>query len=164
MASTVIELTTEQKIQILEKGKELLGPNGENWTKACFWGVKYTDAERKERLIDYGYDPTALTDEEFAGIDDDLGYELSRWEADPENANVWCLMGALEEAAYRLGIVEERDPSERLAEPISLRQLLNSKNEFMHWNVIDVNDRAETTFGTIRGLIDERLAQLREQP
>lgn len=165
MQETVIQLTNTQKIQILEKAREILGPNGENWTKACWWGVKYSDAEIDERLVEFGYS-RGLSKEEIRKIDFDEEGEICRValaDDEPERANVWCLMGALEESAYRLGFIEERDTSERLADPISLRQLVRSKKEWSTWGVIDVNDNPNTTWETIRDLVDERLAQLSEE-
>lgn len=161
---TIIELNDTQRIQILEKTKEILGPNGENWTKACWFGVKFTEDEITERLEEFGYDPGEVSDAEFKQINEDEEYELSRYSLAPDRAgeaNVWCLMGAIEEAAYRLGIVPERDSSERFASPISLSNLVQSRAEWAGWSVVDVNDKPDTTFETVRNLIDERLAELR---
>lgn len=163
---TVVQLTDEQKIQILEGAKKLLGPNGENWTKSCWWGVKTLDSELVERLRYYGYQVDEVPDDDqLKEWNQDTEGEIMRRPLDTEEAdeaNVWCLMGALEEVAYRLGIVQTRHSSERLADPISLQNLVQSKEEWQGWSVIDVNDKAETTFEMVRGLIDERLAQLRQ--
>lgn len=163
-----IELTTEQKIQILEKTKELLGPNGEGWTKSCWFGVKKSPDEINEWLEVQGYE-FRLDELEPAAINDliqETDYEAVRRGIainDADQANVWCLLGAIEESAYRLGIVQERDASERFANPISLQKLVDSKEEWHGWSVIDVNDAPNTTFETVRDLIDERLAQLRAE-
>lgn len=165
METLVIELTDEQKIEILEGAKDLLGPNGENWTKACWWGIKYTDEQIEEQLRMYGYESRSyFTDEEFAVADAENDGALTRAPLETNSAykaDTWCLMGALEESAYRLGIVPERDSSERLAAPISLQELVHSKNEWRSWSVIDVNDNPNTTWDMVRDLLDERLAQLR---
>ncbi len=169
MATNVIALTDEQKIQILEGAKELLGPNGEHWTKSCWWGVKRNDEEKLEYLIynDYleeGQDFDDLDDLEEVELNTD--YEVSRAAlgvAKADEANVWCLMGALEESAYRLGIIDGRDASERLGEPISLAKLVNDKEQWRGWSIVDVNDNPNTTFEMVRDLIDERLVQLREE-
>lgn len=163
-AVQVIELTDEQKIAILEKAKEILGPNGEHWTKACWWGVKNDEGRIAELLEEWGYQPDP-TESEFKQLDEDTDHELSRRSVDTpdaDKANVWCLMGALEEAAWRLRIVEARDASERLAAPISLERLVDSKDQWRAMTVIDVNDNPETEWSDIRDLLDERLAQLKE--
>ena len=142
-----IELTTEQSIQILEKAKELLGPNGEHWNKGCWFAREATLEE--DGFVTYRGEQGHL--EEVC--------ELPTEDAD--QATTWCIMGAVEEAAYRLGIFGERDASDRLAKPISLQNLVNSKQEWATWSVIDVNDDSRTTFADVKGLIDARLAELR---
>lgn len=110
------------------------------------------------------YDIKGISAKEMAELDADNDYEVSRIELRPDQvdeANVWCLMGALEEVTYRLGIISSRHSSDRLESPISLRTLVQSKEEWQNWTVIDVNDNAKTTFETIRGLLDERIAQLK---
>lgn len=165
--ATVIELTDDQKIRILETAREMLGPNGENWTKSCWWGVKVPEDELLARLERFGYyyeDDELPSPDRLDEIDEEEGHEVKRRPLDTveaDAANVWCLMGALEEAAFRLGIVEKRVADDRLADPISLQKLVNDNEEWQGWSVIDVNDKAETTFATVSGLIDERLAQLR---
>lgn len=163
---TVIALTDDQKIAILEGAKEILGPNGENWTKSCWWGIKLSNEEIDEALRENGYDPETLDDDDLKEINVDNDYDFERRAVGPtmaEQANVWCLMGALEESAYRLGITQQRDSSERLAEPVSLKALVENSEQWQGWSVIDVNDNPDTQFEDVRGLIDERLAQLRAQ-
>ena len=159
-----LELTNDQKIAILEKTKELLGPNGENWTKSCWFGTKKTDEEMNQWLLEWGFEPLAeLDQDELLDIAQHNDWRLFREELPvhrADQANVWCLMGAIEEAAYRLKITPERDTSERLAGPISLERLVNSKSEWRTWSVIDVNDNPDTTFETVRDLLDERLTEL----
>jgi hypothetical protein len=137
----VLELTDEQSIQILEKAKELLGPEGENWNKGCWFAIETPDSYRDE----YG----ALTDVRSLNA------------PDHGKATNWCIMGAVEEAAYQLGIIPEPDTSDRLARPISLQNLVESKEKWKKWSVVDVNDNDDTSFADIKGLIDERLAELR---
>lgn len=137
-SSTSVELTPEQSIQILEKAKEILGPNGEHWAQGFWVGLPYDDDE------------------------DDSLYAEATW-ADANNPDAkFCVMGALEQAAYELQITNERENSDRLADPVSLQKLVNSYDKWEGLGVIDVNDSNYTTFETISKLIDERLAQLRD--
>lgn len=140
--ANIIDLTPAQSIEILEKAKEILGPNGENWNKGCWFGLTRED-------ISYVGDSGAWEDV----------HDLTS--GDAGQANTWCILGAVEEAAYQLGITSQREASDRFAMPISLQNLVSSKKEWEHWSVIDVNDNSDSTFADIKGLIDERLAQLR---
>lgn len=157
-------LTKAQKIAVLEGAKELLGPNGENWTKSCWWGTKRTDDEIDQWLQEQGFGPLSdLTRLELEDIERATDYSVYRDSVDPDKANVWCLVGALEESAWRLGITTRRETTERFAPAVSLSKLVESKEEWQGWAVIDVNDNPGTTWPMIRGLLDERLAQLKEE-
>jgi hypothetical protein len=139
-----IELSKEQSIAILEKTKQILGPNGEHWTKGCWFGKTFNDMEPE--------------------YDEDTGEMVntrSLLESQADQANAWCIMGAVEEAAYQLGLIESRMATDRLSSPISLQNLVSSKEEWEDWTVIDVNDNENTTFDDVKALIDERLAELR---
>jgi len=75
----------------------------------------------------------------------------------PDEANSWCLLGALEEAAYRLGYSEHRSAAERFADMSSVQKLVEKKTGL---SVVSFNDSPHTEWEDVRNIIDERLAQL----
>lgn len=80
------------------------------------------------------------------------------WGTEPEKADCWCLLGALEESAFRLGYSVKRRNQHRFGLMTSLQQLVYSK----HWSSISgFNDRNEWI--DVRALLDERLKQLRAE-
>ena len=95
-----MDLTREQKIELLEGALEVLGPNGENWARG-YWFARKPERFRPGMVVDIPADP-------------------------PESANCWCLEGALCESAVRLGLMAERDADvgSALGQDVSLREQL----------------------------------------
>jgi len=139
----VIKLTPDQSVAILEKVKEILGPNGENWIQEHWIAVPYEG-----------------DDEDDVWDDDSTGYVDADWDAVTRKDAKYCIMGAIEQAAFALGISSHREQSQRFAAPISLLNLV--KSQFgERYDVVDVNDDSDTSWETMRDLIDTRLGELR---
>lgn len=142
-----IQLTPEQSIQILEEAKKILGENGERWIKGHWVGLPYDED-------DEDYDPADLD-----------GYQDVGWSEASNPDAVFCIMGALELAAYRLGITSKPEMSDRLARPISIQNLVEQREEWKGFgSPMEVNDSETTNFETIKNLIEERLSELRAEP
>lgn len=88
---------------------------------------------------------------------------------DPEEAVSWCVLGALEESAFRLGFSTERTESHRFSEMTSLHNLARSKT-FFDWHgtempyasVDDFNDRENNDWKDVLAFLNERLKQLKK--
>lgn len=79
-----------------------------------------------------------------------------------ENADCWCLVGAIYEASCRLGITKERGHADYygrpLVEEISITGLIKETSPFETgegWN-----DARGRTFEDVKGLIEKRISQL----
>jgi len=147
-------LTAEQKIKILERTRKILGPNGDNWIKGTWFA-------RKEKSFTPGATRRRWGSEE-------------NWsKAPPSEANCWCLLGAMEEAAHQLGYSKGRTEGSMLGALTSLKKLaykrLNEKamKKFGYKMKSSArplhvfNDSAETEWKDVKKLIADRLKQLR---
>lgn len=129
------ELTTEERIGVLKGIKELLGPNGERWSKTAWFGRPLGE------------------EDSFSPGDEAQAVE-------PNYATTWCLLGAAEEVGFRLGITRKRLSATRFGPALSLAKLLEQKKGYL--SVYKFNDSESTSWEDVRELLDERLAQLEE--
>lgn len=92
-------LNREQKIAVLEKTIELLGPDGRNWARGYWFGQKGPNHK--------------------PGDASDAAYPL-------EHANCWCLEGAICEAAVLLELAPDRETvqGQNVGQQTSLRTQL----------------------------------------
>lgn len=86
----------------------------------------------------------------------------------PAVADCWCLLGALEESAYRLGLSERRSQSGVLGRLTSLRALarerLSPANRWYRRDAIYLyNDDESKTWRDIKKLLNDRIKQLQAE-
>lgn len=133
-------LKTDEKLEVLLLARKILGPKGENWIKGAW------RATAKENLDSY----------------------LSILPG--ETATCWCLDGAIDEAAYRLGYRDQPRSNGKIQKATSLlklvrtkvRAVLNSGDVVKYDNVVTFND-TQQEFKPVRKLLDERIKQLRDE-
>lgn len=127
----------EQLCTVIAKARELLGPNGEHWTKAAFY--------RDTSGIDLG-----LMEVE-GGFDDDD--EPVEGHIVPVN---FCVLGSIRFAARTLALSPEKmdEAFVEIARPI-----IQSRVDNPHSAVTEYNDDKGATFPEIASLLDEVKAQ-----
>lgn len=124
--------TKARKLKVLRGALKLLGPNGEHWTKQKYFG------KRTRKPKDEGYAVPST------------GY-VNRNEAD-----TFCLVGALQQSARDLGFEEWG-----VSRVVSIHDLISSEtkyNEVENWN-----DAPARRFPEIKDALERRIAQLEEK-
>lgn len=79
----------------------------------------------------------------------------------PAMANSWCLLGAMEEAAYRLGWSNGRGRERRWGYRTSVAGLVSRNSGGM--SVDEFNDAWATKWRDVEAILDERIRELEEE-
>ena len=127
-----MDLDREQKIAVLEETLVVLGPDGENWARGYWFGKK--------------------------GKDHVPGLVAPNMAEPYDQADCWCLEGALCESAVRLGVLPKRDTAagSTLGQDISLTEQLGRP-------LFGYNDDPKTTWADIRRELIHRIEKLKAE-
>lgn len=139
------DLSVDERIKIIRGAQKLLGANGENWIKGYWFGKRLRLADGDGRRV------------------------ASYLQVPPAEADCWCLLGALEESAYQLGLSERRAKARVLGAATSIKKLLRrklvaNKNTLYPTMPIDAyNDSSRTQWKDIKSLMAERIKELKKE-
>lgn len=147
------ELTTDQKIEIIKGAQKLLGPKGENWIKGQWFGKKKEDfvpGESVYRWV-FNYDEVA-----------------------PSDADCWCLLGAMEESAHRLGYISQRRKAKTLGALTSIKKLAVTRLRKLRYGGLgqpgqstddtdQYNDYHAVKWKDIKKLMSDRIKELEKE-
>lgn len=151
-----ILLTTEEKIAVLKLAKKLLGPNGENWIQGTWFGRRVGPGSRRYIQTENG--PEALASPAYRWTKGLV--HMSYQTVQPSQADCWCVLGAMEEAAHRLGYKPRRRRSRILGAATSLKDWAQRRKNYEEVDVL--NDYAES-FKDIKQAINGRLRELEQE-
>lgn len=155
MARVKSDLTNEQKIEIIQGAQKILGSKGQNWIKGTWFGKK------EPNFVPGGFRYVNTSEDPFDRHHNWRGVQ-------PADADCWCLLGALEESAFRLGYSSQRRQSAVVGRLTSLKALAKNRVRDLYGHVgktdpVHVyNDAAKVTWKDVKKLMDERIKQLRE--
>jgi len=133
-------LTPKDKLEILVKTKEVLGRGGKNWIKGIWFGKKLGDNFEAGTM--HGYEDVA-----------DAGTAKTV----AAKADCFCLEGAIEYAAYKLGYTDRLVQDDRAARKCSLAGLIEKETKH---SVNGFNDQSTTKWGDIKKRLDKRIKQV----
>lgn len=160
MARIKENLTAQERIEIIKGAKKLLGPGGKNWIKGQWFA-------KKTKYFEPGSSHYLPKGDGGVGYD----YQREAWEqVAPSEADCWCLLGALEESAYRLKLSERRAKAKTLGVKTSIKNRMIAytklwkKQRMLNFISVDeFNDWRDTEWKDIYKVMNDRIKELEKE-